>query len=421
MPIELRRLLIGDTSGDFNFLRYPNLYSPKVPTYDSGFFEFHEDDTQWIRRATSANFTGGLRSLWLRYMRIVDVSGASVDHLAPAFGAFGVVRFGLGGAPMVSGRYVLGVPYTVATITPTAQGYYELRCNQPAQRWRVAAEIVSQSGSAVLDLDEVRLWEYVDIEPYLDELISSQTDTEVFQMPYGRYFSGTHYRYASKQLTVALLVPRSETQFLRMLDSLLTKPSRKFPLELFIDNYLYRCALSNYQVEPVGGALKRVVIELRLLRPYAYHQDRLFSVSTMQYPSSAAPVMHQVTNSLSDVETPCEVRVMIGNAQSGYKVRVTVTPSGQQAVFVMSGNESASLLSFSEDGRVLLGIQGGGTTVEDVTSRLEVQSQVPFVLHPGVNTIIVERLDSNNNPTNDSAYWQIAVDYNPRIGEVVGL
>ncbi|MCS7187955.1 MAG: hypothetical protein RMK89_13520 [Armatimonadota bacterium] len=88
----------------------------------------------------------------------------------------------------------------------------------------------------------------------------------------------------------------------------------------------------------------------------------------------------------------------------------------------MDGTESGKILSFQEDGRVLLASHGVATTVVDVTSRLEVQSRVPLVLLPSAqNVITVERLDNNNNPTSDTAYWQVGCYFNPRIGEVVGL
>jgi len=87
----------------------------------------------------------------------------------------------------------------------------------------------------------------------------------------------------------------------------------------------------------------------------------------------------------------------------------------------MGGDEYGKIVSFEEDGRVLLAWRDSATTVTDVTDRLDISSQVPFVLHPGYNVISVEFLDPNDNPLSDSYSWEISVAYNHRVGEVVGL
>jgi len=421
LPIELRRLLIGDTNGDFNFLRYHNETSPKFLQYPP-ILDQPMDTIRWWQGASYGNFYGGVRSLYPRYMRVSYAGGGNsiaVSHRAPAFGCGAVARFGLGGYPVVGGTFILGDPNGVTGVSPTGAGYYEVRWDQPAQSWRVSVAIDASGGSQ--DLDEVRLWEYIDIEPFLDELISGQAETEIFQMPFGRYFKGTHYRWSQKRLTVALLVPRSETTFRKKLEALLTRPLFKYPLELFIDNYLFRCAPSGLSIEPTGGQLLRVLIDLNLLQPYGYFHSRRYAISPPTYPSATEPIAQSVSTTESDVEVPCEVRVSIGNAINGYKIRVSVSPMQQQVTYVMDGTESGKVLSFQEDGRVFLVQSGVSTIVTDVTNRVEVNSQLPLILLPTTNIVFLERLDNNNNPTSDSALWLVGVFFNPRIGEVVGL
>jgi len=413
VPIELRRLLIGDPFGDYNFLKFPTVTGPELPTYTDYYWA---QEGKWFREGGNASFLGGLKSIHARYLRVY---GTTVNHFAPTFGCGAVARFGLGGLSQLGGSFILADPYSEISVTYLQNyQYYELRQTNPANgRWRVSVRAPSGYQQ---DLDEIRLWEFIDIEPYLEELIPADADTEVFQMPQGRYFVGTHYRWTSKRLTLTLLFSRTETTLKKQLESFLTKPSARYPLELFVDNYLFRCSPASLRFEPVGGLVVRVVIELTLLQPYGYHQNRVISHTGLVYPSSSYPMQmyHEVGGS---VETPCEIRIAPGSAASGYKIRVTVAPSGQRAVYTMAGNESGRVVSFQEDGRVLMAWRGYATSVTDVTERLDISSQVPFVLHPGMNVISVEYLDPNDNPIGDSFSWEFAVAYNQRIGEVVGL
>jgi hypothetical protein len=350
-----------------------------------------------------------------------STSGVSVSHAAPSFAAGAVARFGLGGIPALGGYFVLGNPDGVVSVTPTSGNtFYELRWTQPAQGWwRVAVAIPASGGTQ--DLDEVRLWEFIDLEPYLEDLIPADADTEVFQMPFGRYFVGTHYRWTAKRLTITLLFSRTETTLRKQLEGLLTKPSARYPLELFIDGYLFRCAPASLRFEPVGGLVVRAVMELQLLKPHGYHQNRYVVVSPPTYPSSSEPILLPVGNDLITAETPCEVRVNPGSAVNGYKIRVRVVPSDQTAVFVLNGTEADKVISFREDGKVSIASRGTATTVADVINQVDISSQLPFVLHPGTNLVFVEYLDSNNNPLSDTIQWQIACAFNPRCGEVTGL
>jgi len=423
VPIELRRLLIGDPYGDFNFLKFPNETSPIIESYPTEAMYISTTE-KWLQRANVGSFRGGIRSLHSRYMRAIygtSPSGVAVSHAAPSFGAGAVARFGLGSNPALGGRFVLGNPDGVATVTPTSGNtFYEVRWTQPAQGWwRVAVNIPASGGTQ--DLDEVRLWEFIDIESYLEDLIPADSDTEVFQMPFGRYFVGTHYRWTAKRLIITLLFSRTEMTLRKQLEGLLTKPSARYPLELFVDGYLFRCAPASLKFEPVGGLVVRAVIELQLLQPYGYHQNRYVVASPPTYPSSSEPIRISVGNDLITAETPCEVRVNPGSAVNGYKIRVRVVPADQTAVFVLNGTEAGKVISFREDGKVYIASKGTPTPVADVTNQVDISSQLPFVLHPGTNFVFVEYLDSNNNPLSDTIPWQIACAYNPRTGEVVGL
>jgi len=414
VAIELRRLLIGDSYGDFNFLKFPSAQNPDLLTYTSGNYYWAKDD-RWFREG-SASFIGGLRSIHARYLRVY---GTQAHHFAPAFGCGAVARLGLGGSSQLGGSFVLGNPFSEVSVTNLQNyRYYELRQTNPAQgRWRVS--VAAPSGYQQ-DLDDLRLWEFIDIEPYLEDLIPADSDTEVFQMPFGRYFVGTHYRWTVKRLTITLLFSRTETTLRKQLEGLLTKPSPRYPLELFVDGYLFRCAPASLRFEPVGGLVARAVIELQLLQPYGYYQDRKIAHTGLVYPSSSHPIQIYETVSGS-VETPCAIRVSPGSVTNGYKIRISLAPSGQKAVYVMGGDEYGKVVSFEEDGRVLLAWRGSATTVTDVTDRLDISSQVPFVLHPGYNVISVEFLDPNDNPLSDSYSWEISVAYNHKVGEVVGL
>ena len=423
VPIELRRLLIGDPYGDFNFLKFPNETNPIAESYPPQTY-YQQTTERWFQRANIGSFLGGIHSLHSRYMRASygpSASGVAVSHAAPSFAAGAVARFGLGSNPALGGYFVLGNPDGVAGVTPTSGNtFYELRWTQPAQGWwRVAVNIPASGGTQ--DLDEVRLWEFIDIEPYLEDLIPADSDTEVFQMPFGRYFVGTHYRWTAKRLTITLLFSRTETTLRKQLEGLLTKPSARYPLELFIDGYLFRCAPASLRFEPVGGLVVRAVIELQLLQPYGYHQNRYLTVSPPTYPSSSEPLRILVGNDLITAETLCEVRVNPGSAVNGYKIRVRVVPADQTAIFVLNGTEAGKVISFREDGKVYIASRGTATTVADVTNQVDISSQLPFVLHPGTNLVFVEYLDSNNNPLSDTIQWQIACAFNPRTGEVVGL
>jgi hypothetical protein len=412
--IELRRLLIGDPYGDFNFLKFPSAQNPDLLTYTSGNYYWAKDD-RWFREG-SASFIGGLKSIHARYLRVY---GTQAHHFAPAFGCGAVARLGLGGSSQLRGSFILGNPFSEVSVTNLQNyQYYELRQTNPAQgRWRVS--VAAPSGYQQ-DLDDLRLWEFIDIEPYLEDLIPADSDTEVFQMPFGRYFVGTHYRWTAKRLTITLLFSRTETTLRKQLEGLLTKPSARYPLELFIDGYLFRCAPASLRFEPAGGIVARAIIELQLLQPYGYYQDRKIAHTGLVYPSSSYPIQIYETVSGS-VETPCAIRVSPGSVTNGYKIRISLAPSGQKAVYVMRGDEYGKVVSFEEDGRVLLAWRGLATTVTDVTDRLDISSQVPFVLHPGYNVISVEFLDPNDNPLSDSYSWEISVAYNHKVGEVVGL
>jgi hypothetical protein len=422
VPIELRRLLIGDPYGDFNFLKFPSETNPITESYPAA--DYQRTTERWFQRGNIGSFLGGIRSLHSRYMRASygpSASGVAVAHAAPSFAAGAVARFGLGSNPALGGQFVLGDPNGVAFVTPTsANTFYELRSSQPANGWwRVAVNIPASGGTQ--DLDEVRLWEFLDLEPYLEDLIPADSDTEVFQMPFGRYFVGTHYRWTAKRLTITLLFSRTETTLRKQLEGLLTKPSARYPLELFVDGYLFRCAPASLRFEPIGGLVARAVMELHLLQPYGYHQNRYLTVSPPTYPSFSQPIRISVGNDLITAETPCEVRVNPGSAVNGYKIRVRVVPADQTAIFVLNGTEAGKVISFREDGKVYIASKETATTVADVTNRVDISSQLPFVLHPGTNLVFVEYLDSNNNPLSDTISWQITCAFNPRVGEVVGL
>jgi hypothetical protein len=162
-------------------------------------------------------------------------------------------------------------------------------------------------------------------------------------------------------------------------------------------------------------------MELQLLQPYGYHQNRYLTVSPPTYPLSNQPIRILVSNDLITAETPCEIRVNPGSSVNGYKIRVRVVPADQTAIFVLNGTEAGKVISFREDGKVYIASKDTATTVADVTNQVDISSQLPFVLHPGTNFVFVEYLDSNNNPLSNTTLWQIACAYNPRCGEVTAL
>jgi hypothetical protein len=421
VPIELRRLLIGDPYGDFNFLKFPDKTSPRGSLYIFGTY-YQQTTAEWFQLSNVGSFRGGIRSLHLRYMRAsygTSQGGVGVNHAAPSFAAGAVARFGLGSNPALEGAFLLGGG---GLVQPTSENtYYEIRGPFPPSTgwWRITVLLFPSGGTQ--DLDEVRLWEFIDIEPYLEDLIPADSDTEVFQTPFGRYFVGTHYRWTAKRLTITLLFSRTEATLRKQLEGLLTKPSARYPLELFVDGYLFRCAPASLKFEPVGGLVVRAIMELQLLQPYGYHQNRYLTVSPPTYPLSNQPIRMLVSNDLITAETPCEIRVNPGSSVNGYKIRVRVVPADQTAIFVLNGTEADKVISFREDGKVYIASKDTATTVADVTNQVDISSQLPFVLHPGTNFVFVEYLNSNNNPLSDTNLWQIACAFNPRCGEVTAL
>jgi hypothetical protein len=269
----------------------------------------------------------------------------------------------------------------------------------------------------LLTLDELRVWERVDIEPYLEDLIPFNGETEVFQQPFGRYFVGTHARPTRKGVTLTFLFSRSD-DFRTNLQKLLAFPDHRYPLELFVDGYLFRVALEGWRIEPVGGSVLRAILDLTFLRPYGFHEERQVIASN---PSPLGNPLKVSVNYSGTVEGPCEVRFVPGSAINGYKVRLFNSASGQRVTYQMAGDESGKVISVQESGKVLMATVGQPTTVTDVTHRLSLDSQVPLRLHPGLNILGLEFMDANDNHVNDTNFWRLVCAFNPRCGEVTVL
>jgi len=341
------------------------------------------------------------------------------SHLTKATSLPVKARFGLGLSPITSGgvSYVLGNPDGVASTVPTGPGYYELTYSSHTGRWRLGVQIGPSGGT--LDLDELRVWEYLDIEPYLEELIPAESATEVFQMPFGKYFAGTHYRWSSKRMVVSLLVPYGETNFRKQLEALMAPlglTGRAHPLELFVDNYLFRCAPNGLRKEWVSGMVLRYILDLQLLLPFGYHQNR----SIVRTFGTSLPFGLTVNNP-GTTETPCEVRVSIPNTAVPARFSIFVSGTATFADIKPTYSSYEVVYSIQESGRVLVANRSSsGTTVVDKTSNLQPSSRVPLLLAPGDNVIVLRFFDSNDNEiTTPGGTITLSCTFNPRVGEVV--
>ncbi len=415
MPIQLRRVLVGEPHGDYNFLKYPDKTAPELTPYPAGVYEKIVSDAGWQQYGNYGEFYGGVYSLHLRFLR-VQYDGGSMDtdvnHMANASLLPVIARFGLGAFPQISGnvKYVLGKPNAVVDIAPTGPGYYQLSYPTSQWRWRFAVAIEETGGT--LDLDELRAWEYLDIENYLEELFPYSIETEVFQLPVGRYFAGSHYRVDAKRIMLTLLVPQSHAMFRKQLEEIITPKGAAHPLELFIDDYLFRCAVADFRQEWLSGAVLRYIIELQMVQPHGYHQNR--QQNYIWY--TILPLSLSIDNPAT-VETPCEVRLSIDAADTPAFVEIYVQPLNRYVRFQpLSGVTGRQLYSIQEDGRLLSCAQGSAVTVHDITSRIDItRSRLPLMLTPGGNMVTVVFKDSNNQDITGTSYTvDLNVTYNPR-------
>jgi hypothetical protein len=435
VPIELRRALISDAFGDYNFLRFPNEIRP--------FPEYRTDrhDRWCVSHPAYAPYTafiGGVTSLHLRYLKVETPGNIPVlaDHWCPSFGIIGgdpwanlkrastMALVGVGGELQFSS----GVVWHIWDAALDLDDEYQAAPSQPFSYARLYTAATPQgggwgsgiriyAGGYLLTLDELRVWERVDIEPYLEDLIPFNGETEVFQQPFGRYFVGTHARPTRKGVTLTFLFSRSD-DFRTNLQKLLAFPSLRYPLELFVDGYLFRVALNGWRIEPVGGLVLRAILDLTFLHPYGFHEKRQVIASN---PSPLGYSLQVFVNYNGTVEGPCEVRFVPGSAINGYKVRLFNSASGQRVTYQMAGDENGKVISVQESGKVLMATVGQPTTVTDVTHRLSLDSQVPLRLHPGLNILGLEFLDANDNHVNDTNHWRLVCAFNPRCGEVTAL
>ncbi len=414
MSIQLRRLLLGETRGDYNFLRYPNRTTPSQLSYQGITNIFIDDDTQWLQEENIGTFAGGQYSLHPRFLRVSyagGVQGVAVSHVGKASALPVIARFGLGAFPVITGSvfYVLGNPNGVDDITPTGPGYYQLSYSTHTGWWRFSVEIGPTGGT--LDLDELRVWEYLDIEDLIEELFPHSAETEVFQMPAGRYFVGSHYRVVTKRVTLTLLVPQTYSAFRKQLEEILTPKGASHPLELFIDDYLFRCAPAGYSYEWLSGAVLRYIIDLQLLQPHGYHQDR-----KQEYTSSTTLPFKLSINNPSTVETPCEVRVNVASYDNPAYIEIYTSPTFRRVRFSTTTFAGSGLYSMQEDGRLVMCLQGTGVTVQDITSNINVsRSHVPLMLAPGWNEVtVVFKNSANQDVTSTVSPVVLNVTFNPR-------
>jgi hypothetical protein len=435
VPIELRRALISDAFGDYNFLRFPNEIRP-FPDYRT---DLHD---RWCvshrSYAPYTAFIGGVTSLHLRYLKVETPGNIPVlaDHWCPSFGILGgdpwtnVMRASTMALVGVGGelQFSPGTVWHIWDAVLDDEDEFQAAPSQPFSYARLYTAWSPQGGGwgsgirlytdgYLLTLDELRVWERVDIEPYLEDLIPFNGETEVFQQPFGRYFVGTHARPTRKGVTLTFLFSRSD-DFRTNLQKLLAFPDHRYPLELFVDGYLFRVALEGWRIEPVGGLVLRAILDLTFLRPYGFHEERKVIASN---PSPLGNPLIVSVNYNGTVEGPCEVRFVSGSAINGYKVRLFNSASGQRVTYQMAGDESGKVISVQESGKVLMATVGQPTIVTDVTHRLSLDSQVPLRLHPGLNILGLEFLDANDNHVNDTNPWRLVCAFNPRCGEVTAL
>ncbi len=432
MPVHLRRQLLGDAYGDYNFLADPSASEPFVYPFAESAARKTVRDDRWFQPAPGcASFPFDMAATHPKVLRLSASVATNVSHLLTQSGLPVIVRFDRIyslGTPTDGTRYILANPDTVvasATEPMAGTDSVELTSLTPGTRWRVGLE--TPSGGGTIYCAEVKAWEFLDLEPFLSSLFFFDASGDVFTVPFGRSFSGRGAWLREKSFRMELLISRSDPTTLSYLQALMT-PDPQHPLELFFDSYLWKVAPLSWRIRPLGPLVLSVSLEMRFLSDCGLFQDR-YRVLFGGW--NSLPVTHTVTPTQATIPMPAEIRVSLPDNHGGSYLRVICQPADQMMTLAISPSQVGRVFVFRENGSVWRydrSLEGQTGPLRDVTSQLKLRdlsgneiTNGPPLLHPTDNRVTVELLDSSFNrlsslPTNTSGILSVA--WTERKGEL---
>ncbi|MDW8122704.1 MAG: hypothetical protein RMK62_10375 [Armatimonadota bacterium] len=430
MPLQLRRQLLGDRYGDYNFLADPTASAPLVYPFSELPARKTVRDDRWFQPSSGlATFVFDIAATHPRILRLSSSGPANVSHLLPQSGLPIIARFSrINSLPDTDGsRYILANPDTIVasqTVSWLTGNFVQLSASNPGTRWRVGLETPHTGGT--IHCSEVKCWEFLDLDPYLSDALAFDRSTEVFTAPMGRFFTGRGAWLKEKSLQINLLIPRSETTVLAQLQSLLT-PDPRHPLELFVDDFLWKIAPQSVHITPQGGLLLAVTLTCQLLSDSGIYQDRyrhLYGFWT------SLPMTGTITTEQSTVHLPAEVRISLPANHGASYLRIICQPADRMMTVTLSPTGPGDVVIFRENGLVFRydpTFQGQPGSWTDITAQLKLKDAAgneitngPPLLHPTTNRVTVDLLDSSFNrlPSLPSGYGLLTVAWNERKAEL---
>lgn len=426
--MQIRRTLLGDPQGDHNFMRSPDGSATTQPIPNSS----NNSDLMlsvlnWHDRTTytpSTPPTAFVRSITSRHPRYLDVPSNEAKyaafHIFPARGLPMTVLIATGatsdGEIKLYYQTLNGSGYAVfnqdANATPAANSYISLNATTLASRYALYVHGERGGSQAQQTLADIRAWEYVELDNYLENLVSVETSYETALNVYDNDFTASATRESGKSLVIDMLYPRSDDSFRKRLSALLSyrqtpdRPPRDLEIHETINgfDYLQPVAVQGISHSPDGGAVLRTRIQLIYAAKYAYHPQR------QVYTRTISDALHALQVDLTSggipmltVPTPAEVRIDVTNATD--PITVYIQPSGQVISFQP---HAAGVFSLYDNGRLYY--VGSNNILVDKTDVLTATSKVPPVLLPGRNNFIYAQ------PYNRIA--QITSAFYPRISEL---
>ncbi|MCS7224945.1 MAG: hypothetical protein NZ959_10400 [Armatimonadetes bacterium] len=390
MTVELRRTLISDAYGDWEFLREPSKTAPDLIAISQSYSQDAETPDRWRRSASGATFAV---QPFGRTLRLQSASLLSVHHYAPASLLPVKVRisYHIATGPVT---FELGNPDTQDSQTiASGDGSVELSASTPGSRWRLTATINGAGANRDARLRTVRLWEYCDLEPWLDGLATTEASATVVTKPILFSFKGSHFVWTDKSVELTLLVPTSESLFLSQLDDLLSVRSpHRYPLELFVDGFVWRCAAAELERSSAGGPLLRLRLRLTLQAPFAKSETDTFSSAS----GTSLPLQLTLTLPSQAAETPVLVGCALASGASPAAIRFTAQPSNSSVTFAPD-IINAPVTYFLHTDTVLWSGTTDDGVITNKTHLIRSFRNLPLTLLPGINTVTMEFLDNTGN------------------------
>ncbi len=389
MPIELRRALISDVWGDWDVMRELSKTAPDPIARNLTYSQDAEISDRWRRDGDGVTFQV---SALTRVLRLTSTAARSAHHYAPSSLLPAKVRVYLA-LPAPPATLELGNPETQAILSVSTAGNYELTASPPGSRWRVAVKIDGGGSNRDALIFRTQLWEYLDLEPWLDDIWTTDTSTQVVTVPKLFTFKGSHFRTTGKTIEAVLLVPRTASAFVSQLEDLLSfRSPHRFPLELFIDGFLWRVGVSRFSQSLISGTLYEVRLSFTVLSPFARSHDFRRVISS----TTSLPFQLTTTRPSSLAPTPLSFSVRLSSGASPATIRFTLQPVNASVSFNPDQVNGLYNYWFSESGKLFSALEGASVVTEK-TPLLSSPSPVPFRLLPGTNVLTVEFLDRSGN------------------------